>query len=194
MKRGVDVILALILLPLLIWPIVLGWCVATLDTGHNGFFTQHRVGRNGRLFRTVKLRTMRPDPKVATTVSTSSDSRITPIGAWLRRSKLDELPQLFNILAGQMSFVGPRPDVPGFADRLEGADRVVLAVLPGVTGPASLKFRDEEEMLARQEDPERYNREVLFPEKVRLNREYVENYSLLADIRYIWLTATGGRP
>ena len=102
--------------------------------------------------------------------------------------KIDELPQLFNVLIGQMSFVGPRPDVPGFADQLKGNDRIILTVRPGITGPATLKYRNEEELLASVTDPEEYNAEVVFPDKVRLNREYVENWSFARDIRYIWAT------
>ena len=123
-----------------------------------------------------------------TTVTTSYDARITGIGAILRRLKLDELPQLINVLTGTMSFVGPRPDVPGYADRLDGDDRVVLSVRPGITGPATLHFRNEEELLAGQEDPEWYNREVIYPAKVRMNRHYIENYSLREDLRLIWRT------
>ena len=111
----------------------------------------------------------------------------------MRRLKLDEFPQLFNVLAGQMSFVGPRPDLPGCADLLEGDDRIILSVRPGITGPATLRFRNEESVLAAQPDPEAYNRLVVYPEKVRLNRAYIENYSLLTDIRYLWMTVTGAK-
>jgi lipopolysaccharide/colanic/teichoic acid biosynthesis glycosyltransferase len=107
---------------------------------------------------------------------------------FFRRTKIDELPQLFNVLWGDMSFVGPRPDVPGFADRLEGVDRIILSVRPGITGPASLKYRDEEALLASQEDPERYNREVIWPDKVRINLDYVKHWSFAGDIGYILKT------
>ena len=149
------------------------------------------MGRNGRRFRVIKLRTMRMDPAVNTTVTTSADARITPVGRLLRRTKIDELPQLINILKGDMSFVGPRPDVPGFADALEGEDRIILGVRPGITGPATLKYRDEEMLLANAEDPEAYNREVLWPDKVRINREYVQNWSFRRDVQYIWKTILG---
>jgi len=109
-----------------------------------------------------------------------------------RKTKLDELPQLIHVLLGQMSFVGPRPDVPGYADKLEGDDRIVLTVRPGITGPATLKYRDEESLLAAQEDPEPYNNEILWPDKVRLNREYVENWSFWRDLYYIGRTVLGG--
>ncbi|MFB4202409.1 sugar transferase [Arhodomonas sp. KWT2] len=172
------------------WLIVLAWLAATVDTRANGFFTQDRVGRHGRVFRVVKIRTMRPSRTVDTTVTTRDDPRITSLGRSLRRTKIDELPQLWNVLLGHMSFVGPRPDVPGYADVLKGADRVILSVRPGITGPATLKYRDEEMLLAAQEDPEAYNREVIYPDKVRLNREYVENWSFRSDLRYIWWTVT----
>ena len=114
---------------------------------------------------------MRAVEGVDTTVTTTHDVRITRSGAWLRRLKIDELPQLVNVMRGEMSLVGPRPDVPGFADRLEGPDRVVLTVRPGITGPAALAYRHEEEILAGVADPERYNREVIWPDKVRINRD-----------------------
>jgi lipopolysaccharide/colanic/teichoic acid biosynthesis glycosyltransferase len=108
----------------------------------------------------------------------------------MRRAKIDELPQLYNVLLGQMSFVGPRPDVPGFADKLAGEDRVILTMRPGITGPATLKYRNEEEILASVDDPETYNRDVIFPDKVRLNRQYVQNWSFSQDIWFIWRTVS----
>ncbi len=121
-------------------------------------------------------------------MTTLGDPRITPLGRRLRHWKVDELPQLFNVLVGQMSFVGPRPDVPGFADVLSGEERVILSVRPGITGPATLKYRDEELLLAAMEDPERYNREVIFPDKVRLNHDYVLHWSFTMDLVYLWRT------
>jgi lipopolysaccharide/colanic/teichoic acid biosynthesis glycosyltransferase len=190
-KRCLDLFLAIIGLMLTWWLIAIAWVLATIDTRTNGFFTQLRVGRNGELFKVIKIRTMRIDPEVSTTVTTSSDRRITPLGKFWRRSKIDELPQLLNILFGHMSFVGPRPDVPGFADRLEGADRVVLSVRPGITGPATIKYRNEEELLAAVDDSEVYNRDVIFPDKVRINREYIEHWSIIKDMKYILQTAFG---
>lgn len=186
-KRLFDLGLALTLLALLLPVILITACAARLDTGASGFFLQERVGRRGRPFRVIKIRTMRPVE--GTTVTTLGDPRITRLGGWLRRSKLDELPQLFNVLAGQMSFVGPRPDVPGFADALDDEERVILSVRPGITGPATLKYRDEETLLAGAEDPERFNREVIFPDKVRLNRGYVLHWSFTRDLVYLWRTA-----
>lgn len=191
LKRSFDLFVAIFGLLVFGWLILLGWLAATIDTGLNGFFTQTRVGRYGKTFKVIKLRTMKVSNTVTTTVTTKKDPRITPLGAILRKTKIDELPQLLNVLLGQMSLVGPRPDVPGFADKLEGADRIVLTIRPGITGPASLKYRNEEEILAKQADPERYNREVIFVDKVRINREYIENYSFLKDLQYIWQTAFG---
>lgn len=191
LKRGFDLGGAVVGLALTFWLIGLAWVVAFLDTRANGFFLQERIGRGGQRFRVIKLRTMRVDPSVNTNVTTARDARITPIGRFLRCAKLDELPQLINVLKGDMSFVGPRPDVPGFADALDGDDRIILSVRPGITGPATLSYRDEEALLARQDDPEHYNREVIFPEKVRLNREYVENWSFRRDLQYIWRTVVG---
>lgn len=188
LKRAFDVFGAAAGLSATWWIIVPAWVAAALDTGESGFFIQERVGRDGKTFRIVKLRTMRPSTSTTTTVTTGRDPRITPLGAFLRRSKIDELPQLLNILAGDMSFVGPRPDMPGFADALEGDDRVILAVRPGITGPATLKFRREEDLLAQQDDPETYNRDVIYPEKVRLNKAYVQDYRFRDDLRYILKT------
>ncbi|MEF8794579.1 sugar transferase [Thiohalorhabdus sp.] len=191
LKRSFDFFGAAVGLVLTSWIILPAWLLATLDTRANGFFTQERVARNGRIFRVVKLRTMRPDTRLDTTVTTGHDPRITRLGRFFRRAKIDELPQLFNVLVGHMSFVGPRPDVPGYADALEGEDRVILSVRPGITGPATLAYRNEEELLEQVADPERYNREVIFPDKVRLNREYVEHWSFRKDLGYIWRTVVG---
>ena len=186
-KRTFDVLLAAVGLVLTSWLIALAWVAATLDTRANGFFTQRRVGQCGKQFTIFKIRTMRSD-SMASSVTVSGDSRVTRLGWIWRKLKIDELPQLINVLMGQMSFVGPRPDVPGFADQLKGDDRIILTVRPGITGPATLKYRNEEELLASVTDPEKYNAEVVFPDKVRLNRGYVENWSFARDIRYIWAT------
>lgn len=187
-KRAFDVVCAAIGLILFGWLILLAWGIMTLYTGCNGMFVQVRVGRYGRLFKVYKIRTMRPDRLLDSTVTTSRDPRITRIGRMMRRLKLDELPQLFNVLIGDISLVGPRPDVPGYADTLSGEDRLVLSVRPGLTGPATLKYRDEETLLASVADPERYNREVIYPDKIAINKDYVRNYSFLSDLRYILRT------
>lgn len=153
-------------------------------------FKQKRVGKGGKLFTMVKFRSM----SVAhggSSVSVAGESRITPLGAKLRKYKLDELPELWNVFIGDMSFVGPRPDVPGYADMLSGEDREILLLKPGITGPASLKYRNEEELLAMTDDPIKYNNEVIFPDKVRINRAYFHNRSFLGDIKIILATILG---
>lgn len=193
LKRSVDFLGALFGLSLTWWIILISYVLASIDTHENGFFIQKRVGRNGELLSFIKIRTMRSDPSFQTNVTTDRDPRITSLGRFFRKTKLDELPQLVHVLFGQMSFVGPRPDVPSFADNLSGDDRIILSVRPGITGPATLKYRNEESILAGQDDPERYNDEVIFPDKVRLNKEYVENYSFRKDIKYIWQTIFLGK-
>ncbi|AVZ40300.1 MULTISPECIES: sugar transferase [unclassified Dietzia] len=187
-KRAFDLIVAvpgfLILLPLVAAAVV----AATFDTGEWGVFTQQRIGRYGKLFRVHKIRSMRTSGTHDTTVTTSSDPRITRLGAALRRSKVDELPQLWDVITGQMSLVGPRPDVPGWADELRGEDRLVLSMRPGITGPSSLAFKDEERTLSEADDPEKLNRDVIWPEKVRLNREYIENWTFKNDLTIILRT------
>ena len=153
-------------------------------------FRQTRVGQGGRLFTMYKFRSMTVNHN-GSSVSVAGDARITPLGEKLRRYKLDELPELWNVLVGDMSFVGPRPDVPGYADALTGDDREVLKLRPGITGPASLKYRNEEELLAKVEDPQRYNDEVIFPDKVRLNRYYLHHYSFWMDLKMIFATVLG---
>jgi lipopolysaccharide/colanic/teichoic acid biosynthesis glycosyltransferase len=190
-KRGFDLTASVLGLIMTGWIIIIAYMAALIDTRKNGFFTQARVGKGGKTFKLIKIRTMRDLPSFDTTVTTSDDPRITRLGRLLRRTKIDELPQLINIFLGQMSFVGPRPDVPGFADTLAGEDRIILSVRPGMTGPATLKYRNEEEILSRQADPEKYNREVIYPDKVKMNREYVEHYSLMKDMKYILQTLSG---
>ncbi|MDE5678740.1 sugar transferase [Phocaeicola sp.] len=153
-------------------------------------FKQKRVGRHGKLFTMYKFRSMTVSHS-GSSVSVKGESRITPLGAKLRKYKLDELPELWNVLIGDMSFVGPRPDVPGYADKLEGDDRRMLLLKPGITGPASLKYRNEEELLAEQENPQKYNDEVLFPDKVRINIEYLDHWSFWNDIKIIVYTVLG---
>lgn len=188
LKRGFDLFFSALGLLLAAPLIMAGWLAATIETRRNGFFTQERVGRHGRRFRIVKLRTMRDDLDGLGTVTAADDPRITRSGAFLRRSKIDELPQLWNVLIGDMSFVGPRPDVPGYADQLEGEDRIILSVRPGITGPATVKYRNEEDILSRQADAQRYNREVIWPDKVRLNKEYIRRRSLLGDLHLLYRT------
>lgn len=150
-------------------------------------FTQKRVGRNGKLFTMYKFRSMTVAHS-GSSISVAGESRITPLGAVLRKYKLDELPELWNVLIGDMSFVGPRPDVPGYADNLVGDDRLVLKLRPGITGPASLKYANEEEILAQVPNPQQYNDEVIFPDKVKINLNYYHNHTFFGDIKLIFQT------
>jgi len=190
-KRAFDILLSLLGIILTFWIILLAWIVATIETKSNGLFVQKRVGKDGKLFDVYKIKTMKKVEGVNTTITSASDARITESGSFFRRTKIDELPQLFNVLFGSMSFVGPRPDVSGYADKLDGEDRVVLSIRPGITGPASIKYKDEEGILEKQEDPKWYNDHVIWPDKVKINREYITNYSLKKDIEYIIKTVVG---
>jgi lipopolysaccharide/colanic/teichoic acid biosynthesis glycosyltransferase len=193
LKYIFDRLMALIGL-LCLWPILLAVTILIWIKMPDGpaIFKQKRVGKGGKLFTMVKFRSMSVSHS-GSSVSVAGEARITPLGAVLRKYKLDELPELWNVLIGDMSFVGPRPDVPGYADQLTGDDREVLNLRPGITGPASLKYRDEEELLARQADPQKYNDEVIFPDKVRINRYYLHNYSFVKDIQMIFCTVLGKR-
>ena len=153
-------------------------------------FRQQRVGRHGQLFTIYKFRSMTTGHQ-GSSVSVAGEARITPLGAVLRRYKIDELPELWNVLKGDMSLVGPRPDVPGYADKLTGDDREILLLRPGITGPASLKYRNEEELLAQVDNPQEYNDTVIYPDKIRLNRYYLHHYSFWKDIQMIICTVTG---
>ncbi len=161
------------------------WCLIKIKMpAGSAFFKQKRVGRRGKLFTIIKFRTMTINHS-GSSVSVAGESRITPLGASLRKYKLDELPELWNVLKGDMSFVGPRPDVPGYADKLTGENRKILELRPGITGPASLKYANEEEILAKVDNPKQYNDEVIFPDKVKINLEYYENMSFWGDIKII---------
>ncbi len=195
--RFVALIGLIFLSPVLLVVAVL---VAVKTPGGPVIFSQKRVGKDGKLFTIRKFRTMAANHG-GSSVSVAGESRITTLGAKLRHYKLDELPELWNVLKGDMSFVGPRPDVPGYADQLKGEDREVLKLRPGITGPATLKYRDEEDLLARvvkegidgYTDPVKYNDEVIFPDKVRLNRFYLNHYSFWSDIKMLFATVLGRR-
>lgn len=191
MKFLFDRIVALFGL-LFLWPvlIIVAILIKVKMPGGPAFFTQKRVGRNGKLFTMYKFRSMTVSHS-GSSISVAGESRITPFGAVLRKYKLDELPELWNVLKGDMSFVGPRPDVPGYADALVGEDRDILKLRPGITGPASLKYRNEEELLSTVDDPIAYNNEVIFPDKVRINLYYLNNYSFWMDIKMIICTVLG---
>ena len=186
--RLVDLAVALPVL-LVTWPIIAVLCaISTVDTRAFGLYRQKRIGKNGRQFVALKIRTMRPDLNDAGTVTVRGDARITSFGAFMRRFKLDELPQFWNVAIGTMSVVGPRPDVPGYADRLIGEDRVVLSVRPGITGPATLVFRDEETMLRGQIDPVAYNDSVIWPAKVAINRAFVTSGTIVDVVMLLFRT------
>jgi lipopolysaccharide/colanic/teichoic acid biosynthesis glycosyltransferase len=188
-KRIFDFLAAFIGIVLLLIPIIITTLVIKVFSGSPVFFTQDRVGKDGKIFQIKKFRTMRVRDGQDSTITVAGDDRITPVGRYLRRWKLDELPQLWNVLVGEMSFVGPRPDVPGYADKLEGTEAGKLLILrPGITGPATLAYRNEEEILSQVSDPIRYNDEIIYPDKVRLNLQYLEDCSLSTDIYYIWKT------
>jgi len=190
--KGVfDFLLSLVGLVLVTPIIILAWIIASVETRSHGFFLQKRVGKNGQLFTLAKIKTMKPVLGVNTNVTQKNDVRITISGAFFRKTKIDELPQLWNVLMGKMSFVGPRPDVKGYADKLQGKDKVILSVRPGITGPASLKYKNEEALLSKQNNPEQYNNEVIWPDKVKINVDYVNNWSFIQDMRYIYQTIAG---
>ena len=180
-KRSFDLMFAILLIPVLIIPIIVFVVIATLDTGQIGLFLQKRIGQHGKLFHIYKIRTLRKEKHVLGHLDLSA----TRFGKLLRQYKLDELPQIFNVLIGNMGFVGPRPDVLGFADVLEDEDRMILKVKPGITGPATLKYKDEESILSQQLDPETYNRTIIWPDKVEINKKYIENYSFSLDLSFI---------
>ena len=191
---------------LILWPVLLivAIMVKVKMPGGPAFFVQKRVGKGGKLFNCHKFRSMTVKHN-GSTVSVAGDSRITLFGATLRHYKLDELPGLWDVLIGNMSFVGPRPDVPGYADKLTGDDRDVLRLRPGITGPATLKYRLEDEMIAEyvakkqaegdtrpmQEIATEYNDKVIYPDKVRLNCYYYRHYSFVKDIQMILCTVLG---
>ena len=178
LKRLFDVLLALLLLFPVLLLLLLLLPVCAFETRTNGLYKQIRIGRYGKPFVMYKLRTLKQEPHQLGRLNASA----TKSGKWIRARKLDELPQLCHVLTGDMSFVGPRPDVPGFADKLTGDDRLILTVKPGITGPATLKYRDEEQVLAFQDDPETYNRTIIWPDKVKINKNYVQNWSFYVDL------------
>lgn len=179
---------------LFLWPVLTAVAITIKKKmpGGSVLFVQKRVGKDGKLFSIHKFRSMAVSHN-GSSVSVAGEARITPLGATLRRYKLDELPELWDVLIGNMSFVGPRPDVPGYADQLQGDDRRILELRPGITGPASLKYRDEEELLAKVDNPVEYNDTVIFPDKVRLNLYYLDHYSFVKDMQMIVCTVLGKR-
>lgn len=187
-KRLFDVVASGIGLILLAPVVALAAVAVRLSSPGPILFAQIRIGRHGKPFRCLKFRTMVVGADRHGSVTTGGDSRIIPAGRFLRRYRLDELPQLCNVFKGDMSFVGPRPDVPGYADSLTGEERLILEVRPGITGPATLVFRREGDLLDRSFIPQRYNDTVIYPLKTRINIDYVQNVSFWRDIGYILVT------
>tara|TARA_Y100000768_G_C23986803_1_gene689407 strand:+ start:3729 stop:4334 length:606 start_codon:yes stop_codon:yes gene_type:complete len=190
MKRIVDIILSflaiVILSPLIL---IISFCIY-ISMGRPVFFVQKRIGKSKKAFKLIKFRSMVNIQKkeTITNVTTRNDPRITKLGKFLRKSKIDEIPGLFNVLIGHMSIVGPRPEVEEYISSLKDDEKIILSLRPGLTSPASLKFINEEKILSYQNDPEAYNKEYLYPEKTRMNIDYVNNYSIYGDIKIILLT------
>lgn len=188
LKRSFDIVASvtglIILFPLFI---IISVLIKVFMPKGPVFFKQKRTGYKGELFTIYKFRTMKVNHHGGS-VSIKGESRITPLGSFFRQTKLDELPELWNVVIGDMSFVGPRPDVPGYADSLIGIERKILDIRPGITSPASIKYSNEEEILANQENPIKYNNEIIFPDKVRININYINNWSFWLDIKIIIFT------
>lgn len=187
LKRTFDILLSVFAIFLLFPFFLLVSFLIVIDSGFPIFFLQKRIGRGAKEFNIIKFRTMKTNNENIT-ITVSDDSRITRIGKYLRKTKIDELPEILNVLFGQMSFVGPRPDVKGYADKLKGANRKILALRPGITGPASLKYYNEEYILSQKSNPKKYNDEVIFPDKVKINMDYFHNRSFFLDLKIIFAT------
>ena len=177
-KRVFDIVVSLLILILFSWVLLISWILAVIDTRSNGMFFQNRVGQFGNLFEIFKLRTIKIDMH-------SGNQIISSIGKTIRKYKLDELPQLFNVIKGEMSIVGPRPDLPGYYDLLTGDYRKILELKPGLTSLASLKYSREEEILEKQEKPLIFNDLIIFPDKVTMNLDYYYNRSFFGDIKVL---------
>jgi len=187
LKRTFDIVLSIFAIFLLFPFFLVVSFLIVIDSGFPIFFLQKRIGRDAKEFNIIKFRTMKKNNENIT-VTVSDDSRITRTGKYLRKTKIDELPEILNVLFGQMSFVGPRPDVKGYADKLKGANRKILALRPGITGPASLKYYNEEYILSQKSNPKKYNDEVIFPDKVKINMDYFHNRSFFLDLKIIFAT------
>ncbi len=173
-KRIFDIVFSLFGMLLLGFFIFLFWILASIDTKSNGLFVQKRIGQFGKIFKIYKLKSIQ-----------NNSETISKFGKFIRKSKIDELPQLWNVLIGEMSFVGPRPDVAGYYDKLEGENRKILNLKPGLTSMASIKYANEDEILSKQENSLKFNDEIIFPDKVSMNLEYFKNKSLLLDLKII---------
>ena len=187
LKRILDIILSFFGIIIFSPVFIVIAIIIKITSNGSIFFVQKRIGQDAKIFKMFKFRTMCNNSE-SNTISVLGDERITPVGAILRKYKLDELPELINVLLGDMSFVGPRPDVPGYADLLTGENRNILKLRPGITGPASIKYSNEEEILSKKENPIEYNNNIIYPDKVRLNLEYYYNNSIWVDIKIIFAT------
>ena len=188
MKRLFDLTASLIGLIVLFPIFIVVSVLVKISSEGPVFFMQQRIGRRGKAFKMIKFRSMKVIQSSDSTISIKGDLRITRVGSFLRKYKIDELPELFNVLRGDMSIVGPRPDVCGYADKLEGENALILELRPGITSPASLKYVNEEDILALQEDPVKYNDDVIYSDKVKLNLDYYYNNSFWIDIKIIFAT------
>jgi len=187
-KRLFDIIFSFLGLILLLPLFIIVSILIKVDSSGPIFFLQERVGLHGKYFKIIKFRSMKVNHNDSLTVTLKNDKRITRVGRKLRKYKIDEIPELMNVLIGDMSFVGPRPDVPGYTDLLKGNDRNILKLRPGITSSASIKYSNEEQLLLEQEDPIAYNDDVIFPDKVKMNLNYYENNNIWIDIKIIFAT------
>ena len=186
-KRLFDLFFSFIGLLILILPLLVLILLATISAGKWGLYSQNRIGLHGKMFVIYKVRSMKEgDDSIGVTLK--NDPRITRFGRFLRNFKLDEIPQLWNVMIGDMSLVGPRPDIPGYADELLGEDQIILSVRPGVTGPATLKYKNEEDLLVFQSDPIHFNDTVIWKDKIEINKKYIKNWSLKVDLIYLLRT------
>ena len=187
-KRLFDVILSFVAIIILIPVFIIVSILIKIDSSGPVFFLQKRVGLNGKFFKIIKFRSMKINQDVSLTITIENDKRITKIGKYLRRYKIDEIPELINVFIGNMSFVGPRPDVPGYADLLKGESRNILKLRPGITSLASIKYANEEMILLNEDDPIEYNNNIIFPDKVKMNLNYYNNNNIWIDIKIIFAT------
>ena len=176
-KRIFDIVFSVVVLVVLSWLLAIGYVVASIDTGSSGLFLQKRIGQFGKPFTIFKFKTIHPHT-----------AKVSAIGFFLRKYKIDELPQLLNVLIGNMSFVGPRPDVAGYYDLLKGENRKILQLKPGITSESAIKYYNEEMLLAHHENPIDYNDKIIFPDKIRMNLDYYYHRSFWKDIKILWAT------
>lgn len=178
-KRIFDFLLALLLILALSGLIAIFWVLTAIDTKSSGMFVQDRIGQHGKIYKIFKFRSIG---------KSHGNRHISAYGKFIRKTKIDELPQLLNVLVGDMSMVGPRPDIPGYYDKLEGENRKILALKPGLTSEAALKYANEEAILLSQQNPLKFNDEVIFPDKVRMNLHYYHNRTFTGDLKLLWQT------